>query len=361
MLALLFASPLVTGLPRTFASPLLPENITVQAPAVLPASEDISLQASAVAATLHSNSSFTIEELRTAAKLAWSVYWDGAPDGRFSGTGGHFDRNVPMCWGHAGAQDGEAWSTVVPNRETNCEETVPDSWAYQGRLRTFGNTAQADADIYYSTDATPGVPAGETVCMVAIAGTDDLGDWVNNIGSVASQRIQSNMFRVGIGFNMYYRLLRQGIITACGAHTTRWVTGHSLGGATTDIMHAYGDAVRSISFGTPKAFLLRGIGGGSTCKRDGTYLTPAISIYSKDVASGWVDPVGAVGVTRGTHCAEEHYRIKKDGDTITFDAMAHEQPRLAGIGAVDSVQGRLIHPMPASYLPWLYPGGVYPA
>jgi hypothetical protein len=53
-------------------------------------------------ASLPTSSSFTVLELQTAAKFAWNVYWQGAPDSRYN-VDPNWDDDVPKCWGHAGA------------------------------------------------------------------------------------------------------------------------------------------------------------------------------------------------------------------------------------------------------------------
>ena len=86
-----------------------------------------------------------------------------------------------------------------------------------------------------------------------------------------------------------------------------------------------------------------------------------------------VAQVGAVGTMPGKHGGSEHYMLSKNGHAFEIVAKDVADPPLGGLTAIpayDGIEkpgmgasitvGVNIHPMPASYVPWLFPGGVYP-
>ena len=105
------------------------------------------------------------------------------------------------------------------------------------------------------------VAASERVVVVAFRGTDQIGDWWDNLRTAPrpSQIVGGGVHR---GFLQAYELARPTVAMALDAARTGgprklWFTGHSLGGALATIAamdHAGRDVSGLVTFGQPRAF-----------------------------------------------------------------------------------------------------------
>ena len=199
-------------------------------------------------------SGFTLDEIKLAAKMATNVYWKGAADSRYTGgINNRFDKSIPYCWSTQTATYHGTGSSPYRAAYTRaeCKDGDLDGWEYQGRIQNQVNNlvnlglgwlpGTSDADIYFKTVGD--TDDSKDICYVAIAGTDDKGDWMSNLGAATREWLydgeDNKTFKVSQGFNTYYKSLQADIKTACQGRET-WVTGHSLGSAASDIMHAHG-------------------------------------------------------------------------------------------------------------------------
>jgi len=289
-----------------------------------------------------------LSDAKVAAQFVWASYWYGPG---VPGATGCFDPSM--------GNEAASWAVQGddrPRRGMHCGPKLQD-WDFQGRIvAKYDNgvdlswvplvdlAGYADADVYYGSEAHAGI------CYVVIRGTNDKQDLITDVRNAVPVGIPSDnpQYYVGYGYKMYYDALRPLIKDACAGKTATWFAGHSLGGAAAEIGVAYGDADRSITFGTPKAFVemkhsgeatavrkiyceaseekMKKIGRhfcletdlfhrpGTTCRVDGGRLPNSMSFYNADRAKNVVDPVTSVSAMEtngaaGTHCAEHHFEI----------------------------------------------------
>jgi len=321
-----------------------------------------------------------------AAKMSWNAYWYGSKDSRYQADkneykDGGFDKSVPWCWSQTAAgDDKDAGGPYIKpeNRNLCSSEKMNDgtqTWIYQGRVRKHtgwtGVGGQADADIYFSEDGSK--------CYVAIAGTDDIEDGWTDLRSANYAWIEDangmKTYKVGKGFKRYYLDLQATVKDACKDKIV-YVTGHSLGAAAADIMHAYGDAVQSITFGTPKAFDYgaKGVIGRSgktdMCNIQGepgnklgdehSLSVASLDIYAHNTNNHHYDIVAAVPPGYGAHCAREVFELQVPASSSDAAVLWQIQgPKAPNSQNPPEGKARMdVHPMPMSYLPYLY-GGCY--
>ena len=346
-----------------------------------------------------------LHDIQVATRFAWAAYWTGTPDPRAGEPG--FDLDVCRNTSHAmgscfDPSDGVSnpdpavnGFVTSPTRGRCCRAKI-DDWDYQGRIEahnTFGSgrltiTGLANADVYYS-DASR---AGGQICYVAIRGTDaegGLSDFLTDLDNSFTESIPdaaTGPYEVGIGFKRYYDAIRPYILRACNGRTM-WVTGHSLGSAAAQIAHAYGDAVKSISFGSPKAFVElarppRGSSGqqphrtcrnrnsgvacpfhrrGVTCRADGQRIANMTTFWSHDETVGGANGIHDVVASAqgypmangfGTACGEHHYEIYKAATGYGIRESELDAPRPLRRRGRNGRPRMSVHAEPTSYYPW---------